>query len=160
MSTIEMYKPEYEVIDIFNALKNLKRDELLDEKGPFEFFYHNLQYPGVSLYLKHNNRIKFFYIDHDDFMIAVKDQAPRWDVSNDNNLFRIILIYKIHDSEVQVNFVFDLSDKNYVDLLKEVSRKKEIKLYFLTMLYGGLVFDSYCKIKIPHAIIKTLKKIK
>jgi len=160
MSTIEMYTPEYEVIDVFNALKKVKADELLQEGGVFDFFYQNLQYPGISLFLRHKNRTKFFYIDHDDLIFEIKNQIPKWNISIDKNLVRISLLYKVHDSEIPINFVFDLSNQSYKDLLVVIRKKKEIKLYYLTMLYGGLVFDSYKKFKIPERIIDVLKKIK
>lgn len=160
MNKLEMYKPDFEVIDIYKALKELKADELLPEEGVFQFFYQSSLYPGMSLFLRHENRAKFFYIDHDDFILQVKDLVPEWSISADNNLVRITLNYNVIDSKAAINFVFDLSDKTYRELLVVIKKKKEIKLYYLTMLYGGLVFDSYKKFKIPSEIIDVLKKIK
>lgn len=160
MSSFEMYKPEFEVVDIFKALKKIKNDELIPENGALGFFYQHSQYPGVSFFVKHKKKIKFFYIDHDDFILEVKDQVPDWDISADGSLLRIIIVFKVHNARAVINFVFDLSDKNYVNLVKVLGKNKEINLYYLTMLYGGLVLDSSVKFKIPPKIIDVLKKIK
>ena len=160
MSKVEMYKPKFEVADIFDALKKVKPDELLPEEGVFNFFYQDSLYPGLSLFLRHKDRTKFFYIDHDDFIHEIKNQVPEWDISVDNSLVRISLIYNLHDSKAQINFVMDISNKTYRDLLMIVRKKKAIKLYYLPLLYGGIAFDSYKKLKIPAEIMNVLKKIK
>jgi len=160
MDTVEMYTPKFKVIDIFKALRKIKTDELLPEGGAFDFFYQNLQYPGISLFLRHRNTTKFFYVDHDDLILEIKDQTPEWDISIDKNLLRLSLIYKIHDASASINFVFDISKEEYRELLAVVCRKKEIKLYYMPMLYGGVVFDSYRKLKVPSKIIDVLKKMK
>ena len=160
MSEFEMYKPKFEVIDIFKALRNLKSDEMLPEDGALEFFYQHLQYPGISLFLRHGSRVKFFYMDHDDFILEVRDQIPDWNISFDKNLVRISLNYKINETTALINLVFDISDKAYRDLLIAVRKTKEIKLYYLTMIYGRLAFDSYKKIKVPSKIVDALKVIK
>jgi len=160
MSGIEMYTPKIEAIDIFKALRTLKSDELIPQEGAFEFFYQQAIYPGISLFLRHKNRIKLFYIDHDEFILEVKDQVPEWDISIDKNLVRILFNYRINDTSVSMSFVFDISDKGYRDLLEVVRKTEKIKLYYLTMLYGGLVFDSYKKFEVPSRIISVLKTIK
>lgn len=160
MSEVEMYTPNYEVIDIFKALKNSKLNELLPEGGALDFFYQHSQYPGVSLFLRYKSRIKFFYIDHDDFILEVKDQTPEWDISVDKNLVRIRLLYKYHNDTASINFVFDIIDKGYRDLLISIRKKKQIRLYYMPMLYGGLVLDSIKKFKVPAHIVNALKKIK
>jgi len=160
MSLIEMYKPEYDVSDIFKALKKVNNNELLPENSVFDFFYQNSQYPGLALFLKYKSRIKFFYIDHDDFILEIKDQIPEWEISIDKNIVRISLVYKVNGTTAPVIFVFDIADKSYRDLLQVVGKNKEIKLYYLSMLYGGLVFDSMIKFKAPSDVIKVLKKIK
>lgn len=159
MKDIEMYKPKYDVVEVFKALKNVKSDELLPESGPLEFFYRHIQYPGISLFLRDKNRVKFFYLDDDSFIMEIKDQVPEWGISVDKNLVRITLEYKVEESSGYVNFVFDISDKSYRDLLEVVRKKKEIKLYYLTMVYGGLVFDSYKKLIVPSNIVNALKAI-
>lgn len=159
MSIVEMYKPKFDATDIFDALKKLKTDEILPEGGVFEFFYQDALYPGFTLFLRHKNRVKFFYIDHDDFILEVKDQTPEWGISVDRDLVRISLTYDVHESKAVINFVYNVSDDSYRELLKVIRKKKEIKLYYLSMLYGGLVFDSYKKFKIPSDIIDVLKKI-
>jgi len=160
MSTIEMYNPEFDIIDIFKALKKIKKDDLIPEQGVFDFFYQNALYPGISLFLRYKNKIKFFYIDHDDFIMEIKDQIPEWSISADKNLVRISLVYKSQNSAVPIDFVFDISDNSYRDLLSVIRKNKEIKLYYLSMLYGGLVFDSYKKLQVPAEIADALKKIK
>ena len=160
MSEIKMYTPKINAIDIFKELRNLKSDELLPSTGALEFFYQHLQYPGVSLFLRDKNRVKFFYLDHDDFILEVKDQTPEWTISSDENLVRITLNYKFHSASAVISFVFDISDKSYRDLLEVVRKKKEIKIYYLTMIYGGLVFDSYKKFKVPAEILTALKAVK
>lgn len=160
MRKVEMYTPEFEVIDIFNALKKLKPDEVLPEDGVFKFFYQDSLYPGLSLFLRHKDRTKFFYIDHDNFIQEIKDHVPEWNISIDNSLVRISLIYNIHDSKAEINFVFDISANSYRELLAIIRKKKEIKLYYLPLLYGGIAFDSYKKFKIPPDIMNVLKKIK
>lgn len=160
MSKVEMYNPKFEVTDIFDALRKLKADEILPEGGVFDFFYQDALYPGFTLFLRHKNRVKFFYIDHDNFILEVKDQTPEWDISIDRDLVRITLTFDIHNSNAVISFVYNISNESYRELLKVLSKKKEIKLYYLSMLYGGLVFDSYKKFKIPAKIKDVLKKIK
>ncbi len=160
MGEIEMYTPRIVALDIFKALRNLKSDDFIPQEGAFEFFYQQALYPGISLFLRHKNRIKLFYIDHDDFILEVKDQEPEWDISIDKNLVRILLNYKIHDSSASMSFVFDTSKETYRDLLEAVRKTKTIKLYFITMLHGGLVFDSYKKFKVPSRITSALKTIR
>jgi hypothetical protein len=160
MSGNSLYQPKYEVNDIFKALKEIKADELLPEEGPLEYFYMGSQYPGVSLFLRHKNKVKFFYIDHEDFILEVKDKTPEWHISIDNNLVRISLINKVRGYTPTINFVFDVSDKSYRELLTTIRKDKEIELYYLLILYGGLVLDSIRKYKIPSNIIDVLKKIK
>ncbi len=160
MAEFKMYNPEYKVIDVFKSLKTLKKDELLPEGGALDFFYQNLQYPGISLFLRYKNKTKFFYIDHDEFIVTIKDQTPEWGISIDKNLLRLILHYKVNNYEVPLNFVFDLSNETYIDLLNVVRKNKEIKLYYLTMIHGGIAFDSYVKLKVPSRIINALKQVK
>lgn len=159
MSIVEMYKPKFDVTDIFDALRKLKTDEILPEGGVFEFFYQDALYPGFTLFLRHKNRVKFFYIDHDDFILEVKDQTPEWGISIDRDLVRISLTFDVHGSNAIISFVYNISDGSYRELLKAIRKNKEIKLYYLSMLYGGLVFDSYKKFKIPSKIMDVLKKI-
>jgi hypothetical protein len=102
--------------------------------------------------------VKFFYLDHDDFILEVRDCIPEWDISSDKNLVRITLNYKINDDSAAINFVFDISDEKYRELLNVVRKKKEIKLYYLAMIYGGLVFDSYKTLKVPDNILSALKR--
>ena len=154
-----VYKSNYEVSDIFDALKKVKVDELLPEEGALEFFYMGSQYPGVSLFLRHKKKVKFFYIDHEDFILEVKDKTPEWNISIDNNLVRIALINQVRNATPTINFVFDIADKNYKELLTIIKKDKEIELYYLLILYGGLVLDSVKKYKIPSNVIDVLKKI-
>lgn len=160
MSAIEMYRSDFKAMDVFKALRKLKSDELLPEDGALQFFYAKTPYPGISLFLRHKNKVKFFYIDHDEFILDIRDQDPDWDVSIDRNLVRILFNYKINDTTASMSFLFDISDNAYRELLEVVRKSKEIKLYFLTMLYGGLVFDSYKKLKVPPRIVNILKTIK
>jgi len=160
MSGNKMYKPKYEIADIFKALKDIKPDELLPADGPLEFFYEGSQYPGVSLFLRDKKKVKFFYIDHETFILEVKDKTPEWHISMDNNLVRISLINEIRNSTTTINFVFDIADKGYRELLDIIRKDKEIELYYLLILYGGLVFDSVAKYKIPSGVLDVLKKIK
>lgn len=155
-----MYAPRIDAIDVFKSLRNIKTNELLPEEGPLQFFYQHLQYPGITLFLRHKKRIKFFYIDHDDIILDIKDLVPEWTISKDKNLLRISLNYQVNDASIPINFVFDISNKEYRDLLTVMSKNKEVKLYYFPMLSGGLVFDSYKKFKIPPGIITALKKVK
>ena len=159
MSGNSGYKPNYEVADIFDALKKVKVDELLPEEGPLEFFYMGSQYPGVSLFLRHKKKVKFFYIDHEDFILEVKDKTPEWNISIDNNIVRIALINKVRNATPTINFVFDIADKTYKELLTILKKDKEIELYYLLILYGGLVLDSVKKYKITADVVNVLKKI-
>ncbi|MCL2155089.1 MAG: hypothetical protein FWH53_05435 [Leptospirales bacterium] len=160
MGEKSLYNPKYEAADIFKALKDIKPDELLPEDGPLEFFYLGSQYPGVSLFLRDKKKIKFFYIDHEDFILEVKDKTPEWHISADNNLVRISLINKVRGATPTINFVFDIADKGYRELLDTIRKDKEIELYYLLILYGGLVLDSVRKYKIPSDVMDVLKKIK
>jgi len=153
------YKSKYSVADIFKALKDVKANELLPEQGPLEFFYLNSQYPGVSLFLQDKKKVKFFYVDHEDFIMEVRDKTPEWHISVDKNIVRISLINKVRGYTPTINFVFDIDDKSYSELLTIIRKDKEIELYYLLILYGGLVFDSVRKYKIPSNIIDVLKKI-
>ena len=159
MGDKSLYKPDYDTGDIFDALKKVKPDELLPEEGALEFFYKGSQYPGVSLFLRHKKKVKFFYIDHEDFILVTKDQIPEWHISMDNNLVRISLIYKVRNSTPTINFVFDMGDKEYRELLSLIRKDKEIELYYLLILYGGLVLDSVKKYKIPANILDVLKRL-
>jgi len=159
MSNNSLYKPKYEIEDIFKALKTVKADELLPEDGPLEFFYLGSQYPGVSLFLRHKKNVKFFYIDHEDFILEVKDRTPEWHISVDNNIARISLINQVRGATPTMNFVFDVSDQSYRELLTVIRKNKEIELYYFLILYGGLVFDSIRKYKIPSDVIAVLKKL-
>ena len=160
MSGNSLYKPKYEAADIFKALKEVKPDELLPEEGPLEFFYLGSLYPGVSLFLRDKKKIKIFYIDHEDFILEVKDKIPEWHISVDNNLVRISLINKVRGATPTINFVFDIDDKGYRELLEIIRKDKEIELYYLVILYGGLVLDSVRKYKVPSDVMDVLKKIK
>ena len=159
MSDKSLYKPNYEASDIFDALKKIKPDELLPQEGALEFFYTGSQYPGVSLFLRHKKKVKFFYIDHEDFILEVRDRMPEWHISVDNNLVRISLINKVRSSTPTINFVFDLGDKEYRELLSAIRKEKEIELYYLLILYGGLVLDSVKTYKIPANVLDVLKKL-
>ena len=159
MGEKSLYKPKYEAGDIFEALKKVKEDELLPEDGALEFFYTGSQYPGVSLFLKHKKKVKFFYIDHEDFILEVKDKIPEWHISVDTNLVRISLINKVRNATPTINFVFDVADREYRELLSIIRKDKEIELYYLLILYGGLVLDSIKKYKIPSNVLDVLKKL-
>jgi hypothetical protein len=150
---------KYGIADIFKALKEVKADELLPQEGPLEFFYLGSQYPGVSLFLHDKKKVKFFYVDHEDFIMEVRDKTPEWHISLDNNLVRISLINKVRGYTPTINFVFDIDDKSYRELLTVIRKDKEIELYYLLILYGGLVLDSVRKYKIPSNVIDVLKKI-
>jgi len=160
MSSVEMYSPKFEVIDILKELKKVKTDELLKEGGALDFFYGYSDYPGVTLFLRYKTKIKFFYIDHDDFVMELKDQTPEWNISVDKNLLRISFIYNVNGESIPIIFLFDLLKKEYRDLLVAIRKTGVIKLYYLTILYGGLVLDNIKKLKVPSDIIDILKKIK
>jgi len=160
MIETDMYLPAFDALDIFKALKKVKKDELLPEEGVFNFFYEQSQYPGITFFLRHKNRVKLFYIDHEEFINEIKDQNPAWEITIEKSLVRIILLYKVRDTVVPVNFLLDIFKKDYRDLVIAIRKKKEVKLYFFPMLYGGLVFDSYRKLKVPSKILDVLKDIK
>nr|AXS01269.1 hypothetical protein [uncultured bacterium] len=159
MGDKNLYKPKYEAGDIFSALKKIKADELIPQEGALEFFYMGSQYPGVSLFLKHKKVVKFFYVDHEDFILEVKDKTPEWHISVDENIARISLINKVRSATPTINFVFDLADKEYRELLSVIKKDKEIELYYLLILYGGLVLDSIRKYKIPQDVLNVLKMV-
>ncbi len=159
MSKNELYIPKRDTIDIFKELRKSNVDELLKEGGALDFFYEYSDYPGVTLYLRHKNRIKFFYIDHDNIIMELKDQTPEWEISVDKNLLRISLVYKVNSDTIPIIFLFDLQKKEYRELLVAIRKVKKIKLYYLTILFGGLVLDSMIKFKVPANIIEVLKKI-
>lgn len=160
MSSGEIYTPKFEIVDVLKALKKVKIDELIPREPIFDFFYENSHTPGVSLFLRYKNKIKFFYVDHDDFILELKDQKPDWDISFDNNIIRVLFLYKVNNEVVSISFVFDLSKKEYRDLLHAIRKTREIKLYYLTVLYGGLVLDSYTRLQVPSTIVTALKKLK
>lgn len=151
---------EVNVPDIFKALKKIKINEPLPGGGLFEYFNEHSQYPGFSLFLRHKKEIKFFYIDHDDFLSEIKDQTPVWDISMDGVILRLSLIYKYNNADVPILFVFNSSKKEYAELLEIIRKDKRIDVYFLVMLYGGLVLDSIQKLKMPPHIVSVLKNLK
>ena len=160
MESMELYNPDYNIGEIFKALEKVKKDEMLPEGELFEYFLNNSHYPGVTLFLRHKNKTKFFYVDHDEFFMEIKGQKPDWDIVVDGKLVRISLVYKIRDRELPVAFQFDLAKREYRELLEVIRKDKTIELYYLIILYGGLVLDSVNKFKIPSHILDVLKKFK
>lgn len=147
------------VPEIFKALKKVKENELLPEGEVSDYFSEVSQYPGFSLYLRHKKDIRFFYIDHDDFLSEIKDQTPVWNITMDGKIVRISLVYKYNNADVSVTLTFNAAKKEYAELIDIIRRDKSITLYFLVMLYGGLVLDSVKKLKMPSDAVKVLKTI-
>ncbi len=162
MSEIELYSGNFigKEEEIFKSLKNVKFGDLLPKDGAFAFFYEQVLHPATSLFLKSKKRVKFFYVDHDDFFPMVMGQDPEWVLDVDENLLKINLLFQAGEDPVPVIFVFDIARGDYRDAIRLINKSGKFELYFISILYGGLVVENKVEFKIPKSILKTFKSIK
>ncbi|HOP64392.1 MAG TPA: hypothetical protein PK358_15805 [Spirochaetota bacterium] len=162
MDELKLYTDDFMVSeeDIFKALREIKAGELLPSGGIFAFFYENVANPSTVLFLKTKKKAKFFYIDHDDFILALVDQSPNWVLDIDKNILRLNLIYEIDGSSATLAFVFDVIKEEFRNTIRLLAKRGVFDLYFFSILYGGLVLEKRIKYTIPKSILKTFKSIK
>jgi len=162
MSELEIYTGSFfgKEEDIFKALRAVKFGELIPQDGVLNYFYDQVQEPSTTLFLKSKKRVKFFYVDNDDFITSIMEQVPNWVIDVDKNILRINLLFKSSTDVVPLVFNFDAAKPDYIDAVKLISKKEEFDLYFISILYGGLVVENRVKLKIPKSILKTFKSIK
>lgn len=146
--------------DIFKALREVKIGELLPSDGFLGFFYDSVSNPSTVLFLCSKKKAKFFYVDNDEFLYGIMDQTPHWILDIDKNILRINLLFTINGNTIPMGFLFDTSVDAYKNTLKLIAKKGEFDLYFLSLLYGGIVLEKRVKYEIPKSIIKTFKSIK
>ncbi len=159
MSKLSLYQPSFKNKDIIKSLKKIKDGEVLPEDGATQFFYSNSNNPGDVIYLNSGRRVNFFYVDHDEFIIEIRDQEPGWNIDVEKGIAKITLFFEDNNNHVPMNFNFDLTKEEFRSGIKILGRKKKFSLTFLTMLYGGLVKDSMHEYKIPDRIVKVLKEM-
>lgn len=162
MSEINLYVGNYigKEEEIFKALREVKSGELLPSDGLLGFFYESINNPSTTLFLKTGKKTKFFYADHDEFICAIMEQAPRWILDIDKNILRLNLIYESGDHSIPIVFIFDIAREEYRSAIKLIAKNGIFDLYFLSFLYGGFVLEKRVKYEVPKSIIKTFKSIK
>lgn len=146
--------------DIFKALREVKNGEMLPSDGCLGFFYDRVDNPSTVLFLSTKKKAKFFYVDNDDFLNMIMDKTPHWILDIDKNILRVNLLYEINGNTIPMVFIFDTAVEEYKKTIKLIAKKGEFDLYFISILYGGLVFERRVKYDIPKSIITTFKSIK
>ncbi|HPS58378.1 MAG TPA: hypothetical protein PK514_09750 [Spirochaetota bacterium] len=159
MKKLKMFSGHNSNDDIIKALKKQKPGDLLPEDGLFGFMYNQLNGPSIPFMISTAKETAFFYIDHEEFIIHVKDLDPEWVVEVDKNLVKLIMLYNIEDHQLLISFIFDVAAEMYQNAIKLLIKKKEFNLNYIAMLYGGLVLDSTVKYKIPDKAIKAFKNL-
>ena len=162
MSGVELYSGSYigKEEEIFTALKDVKFGELMPEDSILAFFYDQITDPSTTLFLKSKKRVKFFYVDNDDFLSSIVEKTPEWVIDIDKNILRINLMYQVETELIPLIFNFDIARDEYKEAIRLITKKEEFELYYLSILYGGLVVEKRVKFKIPKSILKTFKKLK
>lgn len=146
--------------EIFKSLKDARFGELLPQNGAFDFFYDQVNNPSTALFLKSKKQVKFFYADHDDFLAQIMEEIPEWVIDLDKNLLRLNLMFRSGGEVIPLVFIFDIAREEYRDAIRLVSKSGEFDLYFMSILYGGLVLEKRVKLKVPKPILKTFKSVK
>ena len=159
MIDIKKYEPEYSSNEVVHLVKSVKEGEMIPKDGPADLFYKMVSYPGESFFICADNKVKLFYADNDDFISEIKDQEPGWALEADDNLVKIILLYKDMEGVIPLNFTFDISKDLYRDSLRLLVTGEEFRLTMISMLYGGLIVDSRHFYKIPDHIKSELQGI-
>lgn len=157
MSKLSLYQPTFGNKDIIKSFKKIKDGENLPDSGATQFFYSNSNNPSDVIYLNSGRKVNFFYVDHDEFIIEIRDQEPGWNFEVEKGIAKLTLFFKDNNTHVPMNFNFDLSKEEYRSSITILGKKKKFELSFLVMLYGGLVKDSTRIYKIPDRIVKIIK---
>lgn len=155
----KMFSSSYSNEDIIKNLKKQKAGELLPEDGLFSFMYDQLNGPSIPFMINTKKEVAFCYIDHEEFIITVKENDPEWIVEVDQNIVKLVLLYNINDSQLMISFNFDMTREMYQNAITLLLKKKEFHLTYIALLYGGLVLDSRVTHKIPDKVIKALKNL-
>lgn len=145
--------------DIIKSLKKQKEGELLPEEGHFNFMYDQLNGPCIPFMLSTKKEVVFCYIDHEEFILNIKDADPEWIVEVDQTIVKLIMMYNINESQLMISFNFDIAKEMFQDALMLLIKKKQFSLTYIALLYGGLVIDSRVTHKIPDKVIKALKEL-
>ncbi len=145
--------------DVIRALQSQKAGELLPDDGVFAFLYEKLDGPSIPLMVCTAKETEYIYIDNEEFISHIKGVEPEWVFGTDKNLARLMMLYKINDSQLLISFVFDLVNEISRNAIGLLVRKKEFNISYLNMLYGGLVFENRVKYKLPEKIISELKAL-
>lgn len=162
MTELDLYSKDFtgKEDEIFRDLRGVTEGELLPSDGFLGVFYKSMSHPSTTMFLKNRKKTKFFYIDHDDFICSIMDQRPHWVLDIDKNMLRLNLIYELNGTAVPMVFLFDIAKEDFRMAIKLLARKGVFDLYFLSILYGGLVLEKRVKLDVPKSILKTFKSIK
>jgi len=159
MIDLKKYEPAYSSAEALELVKSVREEEMIPRDGATELFYKMASYPGESFFINADKKVELFYADTDDFINEIKDQTPGWALEADENLVRIILLYREMENVIPLNFIFDISKELYRDSLRLLMAGEEFSLTMLSMLYGGLIVDSRHLYKIPDHIKSELQGI-
>ena len=159
MKKFKMLNDSYSNDDIIKTLKKHKEGEILPREGLFGFMYDQFNGPSISFMVGSKKDVQFCYVDHEEFIILMKDGDPDWIVEVDQNLVKLIMMFNINNSQLTISFNFDMVKEMYQDAIMLLIKKKEFNLAYISLLYGGLVLDSRVKMKLPDNVLKSLKDL-
>jgi hypothetical protein len=146
--------------EILLELEKIQSGDLLQREGIFSFFYENVTDPSSTLFLKGSNEVRFFYVDHDHFLYEIMDLVPGWNLDVIENVLKINMIFNIQGDIIAIPFIFDLKKEVFREALIMLGESGKFSLTYLSILYGGFVFEKKIEFDLPQSITDTLNTLK
>jgi hypothetical protein len=146
--------------EVFLELDKIQSGELLEREGVFSFFYENITDPSTTLFLKSSKEVRFFYVDHDDFLYDIMELVPAWNLDVIENVLKINMIFNLQGNVIAIPFNFDLKKEVFRNALIMLGESGKFSITYMSILYGGFVFEKKVDFALPQSIIDTLNTLK
>jgi hypothetical protein len=88
------------------------------------------------------------------------DLVPGWNLDVIENVLKINMIFNIQGDIIAIPFIFDLKKEVFREALIMLGESGKFSLTYLSILYGGFVFEKKIEFDLPQSITDTLNTLK
>jgi len=110
--------------------------------------------------LKGTREVRFFYVDHDNFLYDIMDLVPGWNLDVVENILKLNMIFNLQGSVIAIPFIFDLKREEFRKTLIMLGESGKFNLTYLSILYGGFVFEKRLEFDLPKSIVESFLTLK
>jgi hypothetical protein len=149
---------ENDYTGIIKEFKKQKYGEPLPREGACTFFYNYFAYAGETISLKYKNEYVIFHIETDDIIQEILAGTPTVHIVTDMERKIISLLFKTGEIINRIQLTIDVNNRESLQLLMFLKKKKKIEINLLNLVYGEIVKEKTLAIPISKETLEDIKK--